>query len=60
MKRVDCTGSIRVGYKLVDVSPPSLLCIIAHCWLECSEDGGEEGGWWGGRSGLQHVVSLLL
>lgn len=43
MESVDCAGSVGVGHKLVDVTSPSLLCIVAHCWLESCQDGGEEG-----------------
>ena len=60
VKSVDGTGSVRVRHELVDVTSPSLLCIVAHCGLEGCEDGGEEGRRWRGRAGLQHVVSLLL
>lgn len=60
MESVDCAGAIRVRNKLVDVASPRLLRVVAHCWLESCQDGGEEG--WRRRrgTGLQHVVSLLL
>lgn len=43
MEGVDGAGSIRVRHQLVDVTPPGLLGVVAHRWLEGCQDGGEEG-----------------
>lgn len=53
-------GAVRVSHQLVDVAPPGLLCIVARGWLECRQDGGEEGRWWRRRAALQELVPLLL
>lgn len=60
MKGVDCTRSIGVCHQLADVTSPGLLSIIAHCRLEGSEDGREEGQRRGRRATLLQLVVLLL
>lgn len=62
---VDGAGAVRVAHQLVEVGAPGLLGVVARRWLECRQDGGEEGRGWRRRARARarahrDVISLLL
>lgn len=60
MESVDSAGTICIRHKLVDVTPPGLLRVVACRRLESCQDGREKRRGRRRRAGLQQVVSLLL